>query len=105
MVNINAGDDLHHVHSVGLIVRLRQQPLARRFVMGIAVLNPSSKSTDTNRLCSSARLPRCICVHALLLLFALSPTSRLNNAVPESPQEAERRCCGEGRLAWTPNDE
>ena len=24
---------------------------------------------------------------------------------PESRQEAEWRCCGEGRLAWMPNEE
>ena len=38
---------------------------------------------------------------AMLLLWflrsALPSTNRLDNAVPESRQEAERRCCGEGR--------
>ena len=46
---------------------------------------------------------------AMLLLWllrsALPSTNRLDNAVPESRQEAERRCCGEGRLAWMPNEE
>ena len=41
----------------------------------------------------------------LLLRSALPSTNRLDNAVPESRQEAERRCCGEGRLAWMPNEE
>ena len=56
-------------------------------VMGIAALHPSYESA------------------ALLLPFALSYTTRPNNAVPESRQEAEWRCCGEGRLAWRPNEE
>jgi len=43
--------------------------------------------------------------YALLLHFARPSTNRPNNAVPESRQEAERRCCGEGRLAWMPNEE
>ena len=41
---------------------------------------------------------------APLLPFAMPSTNRPNNAVPESRQEAERRCCGEGRLAWMPNE-
>ena len=41
----------------------------------------------------------------LLLPFALPSTNRPTNAIPESRQEAERRCCGEGRLAWMPNEE
>ena len=42
---------------------------------------------------------------AMLLPFALPSTTRPNNAVPESRQEAERRCWGEGRLAWMPHEE
>ena len=42
---------------------------------------------------------------AAMLLILLPSTNRPNNAVPESRQEAEWRCCGEGRLAWMPNEE
>lgn len=35
----------------------------------------------------------------------LASTKRSNTAIPESRQEAECRCCGEGRLAWMPNEE
>ena len=57
------------------------------WLMGIAALHPSYE--------------------LLLLRFCLSQpsTHRPNNAVPESRQEAEWRCCGEGRLAWMPNEE
>jgi hypothetical protein len=44
-------------------------------------------------------------VFVLLLPFALPSISPLVDAVPESRQEAERRCCGEERLAWMPNEE
>jgi len=44
MVNIDADNGLSLVSSVGVIVQLRQQPSARRFVMGIAALNPSYES-------------------------------------------------------------
>jgi hypothetical protein len=43
-------------------------------------------------------------LYVSLLPFAMPSTNRPNNAVPEPRQEAERRCCGEGRLAWMPNE-
>ena len=63
--------------------------------MGIAALHPSYEP---------AAISDAFAV-ALLVPFALPSTTRPNNAVPESRQEAEWRCCVEGRLAWMPNEE
>lgn len=42
---------------------------------------------------------------ALALLFGFAYTDSSGDSVSESRQEAEWRCCGEGRLAWMPNEE
>ena len=60
--------------------------------------------TNVRRPCRSG-LARDASAVALLLPFALPFTNHPNNAVPESRQEAERRCCVEERLAWMPNEE
>ncbi|WP_218575832.1 hypothetical protein, partial [Pseudomonas yangonensis] len=43
--------------------------------------------------------------NALALLLGFAYTDSSGDSVSESRQEAERRCCGEGRLAWMPNEE
>lgn len=42
---------------------------------------------------------------ALLFSFCFFCADRSGDSVSESRQEAEWRCCGEGRLAWMPNEE
>jgi hypothetical protein len=69
-------------------------------IVGKTKANPSNECPAT---AVGAGLPAMLVL--LLLPFALPSTSRPNNAVHESRQEAERRCCGEGRLAWMPNEE
>jgi hypothetical protein len=62
-------------------LRFDDQKQGHSILMGIAALNPSSKSADTSRPCRSGPWPRCFCVQALLLLFALSSTNRPDNAI------------------------
>lgn len=78
-------------------------------------LNPSTIPLGllTGRLASSARLvlqnlgAKALrsCRNALALLFGFAYTDSSGDSVSESRQEAEWRCCGEGRLAWMPNEE
>jgi hypothetical protein len=74
--------------------------------MGGAQRYPSINSmciahpTNVRRTCRSG-LPAML----WFLRSALPSTNPPDNAVPEFRQEAEWRCCGEGRLAWMPNEE
>ncbi len=81
-------------------LRFDDQKQNHRFLMGIAALHPSYESAAIRR----SGLGRDASAVALFLLFALPSTNCPNNAVPESRQEAEWRWCGEGRLAWMPNE-
>src|SRR3990167_6520828 len=72
------------------------------FLMGIAALNPSSKSTDTSRPCRSGHGRDAF---AFTLCFCCSPCPPQIVQTTRSRIPSEWRCCAEGRLAWMPNEE
>jgi len=82
------------------------------------LLNPTYDSSSLQHTLGTEPFGWAVFVAAPMVVLALekassiesfavktAPTEFTGDSVPWSRQEAERRCCVEGHLAWMPNEE